>query len=137
MNCHEAQEKLLDSFERPFAPEEKSQLEAHISTCSECAQFAADHTRLDLRLREGIAAPQLGPWFRVGLRARIARRQREQWPDWLPDVAYFTGAGLAIMSCALLLPLPTVVVLKTGVLVAFVAYSLQTLLTSALGREAD
>lgn len=137
MNCHEAQEKLLDSFERPFAPEEKSQLEGHLSTCSECAQFAAEHTRLDLQLREGITAPHLGPWFRAGLRARIAREQREQWPDWLPDAAYFTGAALAIASCALLLPLPTAVVLKTGALAAFLAYSLQTLLASSLEREAD
>src|SRR5215472_8951906 len=132
MNCPEIQEKLLESFERLLVPEEKSRLEEHISKCPECARFAAEHARLDLLLREGIKAPHLGPGFRTGLRARMARQQREQWPEWLPDAAYLAGAGLAIGSCALLLPLPNSVVLKTGVLVAFVAYSLQTLLISLL-----
>src|SRR5215471_15518865 len=99
MNCRETQERLLESFDGLLSPLEKSQLEGHIAKCPECAGFAAEQGRLDLRLRETITASQLGPGFRAALRARIAREQREPWPDWLPDVAYLGGSGLAISTC--------------------------------------
>lgn len=137
MDCRETQERLLESFEGVLAPLEKSQLERHLSACPECAQFAALQRQLDLLLCKEIAAPQLSSGFRAGLQARIAREQREPWPDWLPDVAYFAGSALAIAACALLLPLPVPVVLGTGVLVAFLAYSLQTLLVSVLEQKTD
>jgi anti-sigma factor RsiW len=137
MNCRETQERLLEGFEGAVSPLEKSQLERHISECPECAQFAVLQSQLDLRLQEGIAAPQLSSGFRAGLQARIARQPREPWPDWLPDLAYLAGSGVAIGSCALLLPFPVPVVLGTGVLVAFLAYSLQTILVSALEQKTD
>lgn len=137
MDCREAQERVLESFDGALAPLEKSQLEKHIAECAECAQFAASQRQLDLRLREEIAAPQQSPGFRASLRARVARERREQWPDWLPDVAHLAGCAVAIASCALLLPLPIPVVLGTGVLVAFLTYSLQTLLVSVLEHKTD
>lgn len=138
MDCRQTQERLLESFEGSApSPLERSQLERHISECPECAQFAALQSQLDLRLQEEIAAPQLSSGFRAGLQARIARERREPWPDWLPDVAHLAGSGVAIASCALLLPLPVPVVLGAGVLVAFLTYSLQTLLVSALEERID
>ncbi len=137
MNCHETQERLLESFEGALSPLEKGQLERHLSECAECAQFAVLQSQLDLRLRERIAAPQLSSGFRAGLQARIARQPREPWPDWLPDVAHLIGSAVAIGSCALLLPVPVPVVLGTGIMVAFLTYSLQTLLVSALEQKAD
>ncbi len=137
MNCRETQERLLESFEGAVSPLEKSQLERHISECPECAQFAVLQSQLDLRLQEGIAAPQLNSGFRAGLQARIARQPREPWPDWLPDLAYLAGSGVAIGACALLLSFPVPVVLGTGVVVAFLAYSLQTILVSALEQKTD
>ena len=137
MDCHETQERLLESFEGALSPLEKGQLERHLSECAECARFAALQSQLDLGLRERIAAPQLSSGFRAGLQARIARQPREPWPDWLPDVAHLIGSAVAIGSCALLLPVPVPVVLGTGILVAFLTYSLQTLLVSALEQKAD
>jgi hypothetical protein len=137
MDCLGTQERLLESFEGLLAPLEKRQLEEHISQCPECAQFAVLQSHLDLRLCEGISPPQLSSGFRAGLQARIAREQRERWPDWLPDVAFLAGSGLAIASCAVLLPLPVPFVLETGVIVTFLAYSLQTLLVSALEHKMD
>jgi anti-sigma factor RsiW len=137
MDCRETQERLLETFEGTLSPMEKSQLEQHISECPECAQFAGLQSQLDLRLREEIAAPQLSSGFRPSLRARIARERRDPWPDWLPDLAHLAGSGVAIGLSALLLPLPVPVVLGTGVLVAFLAYSLQMLLVSALEQETD
>ena len=137
MDCRETQERLLESFESVLSPLEKGQLEQHVSECPECEQFAALQSQLDLLLHEGIAVPQLSSAFRAGLQARIAQERREPWPDWLPDVAHLAGSALAIGSCTLLLPLPVPVVLGTGVLVAFLAYSLQTLLVSALEQRIE
>src|SRR5215469_13481986 len=121
MDCRETQDRLLESFEGSLSPLKKSQLHEHVSKCPHCAHFAAEQRQLDLRLRETITAPELGPGFRAAVRSRIAREQREPWPDWLPDVAYLAGSGLAISTCALLLPLPLPVVLEMGVVVAFLA----------------
>jgi hypothetical protein len=137
MDCRETQERLLESFDGAVSPLEKSQLERHISECPGCAQFAVLQSQLDLRLHEAIAAPQLSSGFRVGLQARIAQQRREPWPDWLPDLAHLAGSAVAIGWCALLLPLPVPVVLGAGGLVAFLAYSLQTLLVSALEQKTD
>ena len=132
MDCQAMEERLLEGFDRALSPQEKEQLERHLSECQECAQFAASQSHLDLRLQEEIAPPQLSPSFRVGLQALIAQVRREPWPDWLPDVAHLAGSAVAIGSCVLLLPLPVPVVLGAGVLVALIAYSLQTLLVSSL-----
>ncbi len=137
MDCREAQERLLESFEAAVSPLAKSQLEQHLSECAECAQFAVLQSQLDFLLREEIAVPQLSPGFRAGLQERIARQRREPWPDWLPDVAHLAGSAVAIGLCALLLPLPAPVVLGTGILVAFLTYSLQTLLVSALEQRIE
>ena len=137
MNCREAQERILESFERPLAGEEKTQLDGHFSRCVDCTRFAAEQSRLDLRLREVFAPPRLGPGFRRGLRARISREQREHWPDWLPDLAYLAGSVPAVALCAILLPLPVSAVLEMGALVAFLAYLLQSLLVSALEPKTD
>jgi anti-sigma factor RsiW len=137
MVCRETQEILLESFEGSLSALEERQLQQHVSTCPDCASFAAEQRQLDLRLRKTITAPQLGPGFRAALRSRIAKEQREPWPDWLPDMAYLAGSGVAISTCALLLPLPAPVVLEMGVAVAFLAYALQTLLVSTLEQKSE
>jgi anti-sigma factor RsiW len=137
MDCRETQERLLESLEGWLSPLEQRHVQEHVSACPDCARFAAQQRQLDLRLRETITATQLGPSFRAALRSRIAREQREPWPDWLPDVAYLAGSGLAISTCALLLPVPVPVVLESGVALAFLAYALQTLLVSTLGQKSE
>lgn len=137
MNCREMQEKVLESSEHALSPLESNQLDGHLSQCAECTRFAVLQNQLDLRLHDGIPTPRLSPGFRMGLQARIARERRESWPDWLPDVAHLAGAGVAIGVCALLLPLPTPAMLETGALVAFVTYSLQTLVVSILEQKTD
>lgn len=137
MDCHDAQEKILESLESVLSPLVQEQLERHALECAECRKFAASQGQLDLQLREGIVRPQLSPTFRAGLEARIAREGRETWPDWLPDAACLAGSGVAIGSCAFLLPLPLSVELGTGALVAVLAYSLQTLVISALEPQIE
>ena len=134
MDCRETQERWLDSFEEAISPLEQSQLELHIAECPECARFAGLQGDLDLRLGAGIAAPRLSPAFRRSLQARIAAQRRDAWPDWLPAVAHGAGSAVAIALCALLLPLPVQIVAGAGVVFAFLAYALQTLIVSALER---
>jgi hypothetical protein len=137
MDCREVQERFLESFEGALSSPEKGELERHISDCADCRPFAILQRQLDLRLQQEIVAPQLSAAFRAGLQARIALERREPWPDWLPDVAHFAGSGVAVGFCALLLPLPVPIVLGTGVLMAFLTYSLQTLLVSALEQKTE
>lgn len=132
MDCYEMQEKILDGFDGALSPEEKEQLDRHLSECPRCVEFAALQSQLDVRLQEGIAPPQLRPSFRVGLHAQMAQVRLEPWPDWLPDVAHLAGSAVAIGWCALFLPLPVPVVLGVGALVALIAYSLQTLIVGTL-----
>lgn len=128
MDCYEMQERILEGFEGVLSSEGKERLDRHLSECPECAEFAALQSQLDVRLQEEIAPAQLSPSFRVGLHAQMAQVRREPWPEWLPDVAHLAGSVVAIGSCALLLPLPVPVVLGAGVLVALIAYALQTLI---------
>lgn len=135
MDCREVQERLLEDIgAADIGGEDSGSAASHLAQCPQCAQFAAEQSRLDSRLVDAIAAPALSRAFRANLRARIAREPREQWPDWLPDVAHWAGSGAAIALCAVLLPVPVPVVLGTGALLAVVAYSLQTLLVSVLER---
>lgn len=132
MDCYEIEERILEGFEGTLSSEEKEQLESHLSACPRCAQFAALQRELDVRLQEGIASPLLSPSFSVALHAKMAQMRPEPWPDWLPDVAHFAGSAVAIVSCALFLPLPVPVVLGVGTVVALVAYSLQTVIVGTL-----
>jgi hypothetical protein len=92
---------------------------------------------LTRQLQGGIVGAQFSSAFRARLQRRIAHKTSELWPDWLPDLAYLAGSGVAIGSCAFLLPLPLSVVLGTGSLVYVLAYSLQTLLISALEPQIE
>ena len=132
MDCYEMQERIFEGLEGTLPSDEKEQLERHLSACSRCAQFAAFHRQLDVRLQEETVPPQLSPSFRVVLHARMAQVRREPWPDWLPDVAHVGGSAIAIGSCALLLPLPVSVTLGVGTVAALIAYAFQTLIVGTL-----
>ena len=134
MDCHGIQERFLESLDA--GPPDAS-VQEHLAVCQDCARFAALQRQLELRLREHFTAPQLSAGFRPELRKRMAREKAERWPDWLPDAALAAGAGLAIPVCGLLLPMPLPTALGVGALAAFAAYTVQTLLISALERVTD
>jgi anti-sigma factor RsiW len=132
MDCQEAKEKLLESFDGALSPDDSRQLERHLIACPNCAEFGESLNSLDVQLKEAITAPRLGPGFRAALRARIDRQPRRLWAHWLPDVAYLAGSGAAILCCVFLLPFPASAVLWIGSLIAVTGYSFQTLLLSSL-----
>jgi hypothetical protein len=137
MDCREVQERLFEGMESTLSSLERTQLGGHISKCAECGPFAALQSELDLRLQQAILAPKLSPGFRAGLQRRITLHVREPWPDWLPDLAHLAGCAAALAACAVLLPFAVSIVLGAGGVIAFVTYSLQALLVSALEQKTE
>jgi anti-sigma factor RsiW len=131
MDCQDAKEKLLESYESVLSDDSQRQLERHLTACPNCAGLSALLNKIDVELKEAITAPRLSPGFRAALRARIDRQPRGLWTTWLPDVAYLAGSGAAILCCVLLLPFPASSVLWIGALIVTTGYSFQTLLLSS------
>jgi len=132
MNCQDAQEKLLESFDGALSPDDRCRLESHLVACSKCTEFSNLLNALDVGLKEAITAPRLSAGFRTALQAKIERHPRELWLDWLPDAAYVAGSMAAIVYCVFLLPLPVSAVLWIGTLIAATGYSFQALLLGSL-----
>lgn len=132
MDCRDAQQKLLESFESTLPADGKRDLERHLVACHDCAEFGELLNKIDVHLKEVITAPRLSPGFRAALRARIDRQPRGLWTHWLPDVAYLAGSGAALLCCILLLPFSASSVFWIGTVIAATGYSLQTLLVSSL-----
>ena len=132
MDCQDAKEKLLESFDDALSPDDSRQLERHLTACPKCAEFGELLNTLDIQLEEAIVAPRLSPGFRAALQTRIARQPRGLWTQWLPDVAYLAGSGAAILWCVVLLPVPASAVLWIGALTVAITYSFQALLFSSL-----
>jgi anti-sigma factor RsiW len=128
MRCPDIQETILESFEVRIAPDDREQVEGHLLTCDDCARFAAIQRKIDARLQEAFCAPALSPDFARTLGGRIKRYRREESITGLPDLVYFVGAAFAILSCAVLLPTSTSVVLPAGIFLALSGYVLEAIL---------
>jgi hypothetical protein len=132
MNCREAQEKILASFDGDVFQGDRDALDKHLSECATCSDFAISQSRLDLLLREQIIAPQLSASFRAAVRAKVALKHSDMLPAWLPDVAYVAGSVTGLALCAVLLPFAAPTVIAMGTSVAIAVYLLQTFLRTAL-----
>jgi len=132
MDCQDAKEKLLESFDGALSPDDRRRLESHLAACPECTEFNNSLHALDVRLKEAITSPRLSAGFRTALQAKMERHSHELWLDWLPDAAYVGGSVAAIVYCVFLLPFPASVVLWIGTLIAATGYSLQALLLGSL-----
>lgn len=137
MNCREAQEQILASFEGDVFPGQRDALDKHLSECATCSDFTALQSQLDLFLREQIVAPQLSARFRAAVRAKIASQHSDMLPAWLPDVAYVAGSVAGLALCAVLLPFAATTVIEMGASVAIVVYLLQTFLRTALQQSIE
>lgn len=132
MDCREAQETILESFEKALSSNKEQDLDLHLSVCADCAHFARLQNTLDCQLSAAISAPRLSPGFRAAVSRRISRQEQTLWPDWLPDLAYLAGSVVAIGLCALILPFPVAATMSTGAGLAIASYFLQTELAGSL-----
>jgi predicted anti-sigma-YlaC factor YlaD len=57
MDCHETQERLLETFEGDLSPLEKDQLDRHLAECAECARFAVYRVNLIFDCVKGSLLP--------------------------------------------------------------------------------
>jgi predicted anti-sigma-YlaC factor YlaD len=114
MDCHEAQELVLESLDAAVPAGTNPELVSHLAACSECRSFAEMQQALDLRLTASMPAPALPHAFRSELRRRIGRDPMRAWPEWLPDAVHFASCGAATLVCALALPYPGATTLAIG-----------------------
>ena len=126
MNCQETERLILDAIETPLSASERESVDEHCSHCSACAQFAAVQSELDHRLRRFITAPALTTDFRSLLTARIRQRPRPALHAWSLDVAYGTGAFVALIVSSIVLPFKPQTVLTLGIAICVAAYLLQS-----------
>jgi hypothetical protein len=119
MDCHQAQEAILEMFDGTPAD-----VDAHVAGCPECAAFLARQSALDRDLSGLLQSPPLRPNFREGLRARIRREPSRLRPHWLPDAVHLGSCAVATVACALLLPFGAGPVLAGGAAVTLASYVL-------------
>ena len=62
MECHEIQESILDALDGEPSPEQQRVIEAHVSSCAACAQFAARQLAIDVTLGSALAPPAVSTY---------------------------------------------------------------------------
>jgi len=137
MDCREAQETILESFDQAASSDKERDLDVHLSVCAGCGHFARVQRMIDCHLAAAISVPRLSPGFRVAVKARIRRQEQTLWPDWLPDLAHLAGSVVAIGLSAVVLPFPLVATVTTGAGLAVVSYFLQTELVGSLAEPEE
>jgi len=137
MNCKETEQLILDGFQTPFSAVVRESVAEHCSHCSACVQFAAVQSEVDQRLRRSITAPELNTDFRNLIMERIRRRPRATLPAWSPDVAYSTGALVAMIVSVMVLPFRPETVITLGVAICVGAYLLQSFIFVFANEPSD
>lgn len=120
MDCREAQEEILEMFDRTPSPD----VHDHLAACPACAAFLARQAALDRELSTALEPPALSAGFRASLRRRIADETQRMWPEWLPDAVHLGSCGVATAVCAALLPVGAGPVLGIGLTVTAGTYVL-------------
>ena len=116
MDCHRAQDAILDSLVEPVEAELQELVAAHIAGCRSCAAFAQVQRSLDRQLTATLVPPALSTGFRAELRTRVRKEVRTFWWDLLPDAVHFASFGLVGVVALVWLPLsaPVVLALAAG-----------------------
>ncbi len=125
MECHNAQEEILDACEAGVGSVGPV-VEAHLSGCPACARFAARQAAVDARLTKALVTPEMSPSFRGDLRRTLRRETGASWPDRLPDIVHFASCGVATVCCAFVLPFDAATTIGAGTTAALLTYILLT-----------
>jgi len=130
MNCHLAQELILDNSDQ-------RDLHAHLVNCPACAAFAAKQAALDAQLKAVLAPPNLGPGFRAELRRRIRRETPAAWTDSTPGIVQLLSCGAVTIASAVLLPFSSSVVFGAGAVATALSYVVLTVVQSVFEELDD
>ena len=131
MECHEIQESILDALDGEPSPEQQRVIEAHVSSCAACGQFARRQQILDVTLASALAPPAMTPMSRPALRARLRRDAVTARRDTLPDVVHFASFGLATLALAWTLPISPSIVASGGLTMALLSYVVLSMIRSS------
>lgn len=122
MDCHKAQEEILESFEVSGPPGIQRDVDAHLAGCLACARFAASQKTVDVRLSAMLTPPEMSSAFRSILLKRIRRERKRFRSNALPDVVHFASCAVATVFCAVLVPFDAAVVFGVGTIAALLTY---------------
>lgn len=131
MECHAIQESILDAIDGESSTEQRRVIEAHVSSCPACAQFAARQLAIDVALASALAPPAMTPMSRATLRARPRHDALTARRDTLPDVVHFASFGLATLALAWTLPISPSLVASGGVTMALLSYVVLSVIRSS------
>ena len=131
MECHEIQESILDALDGEPSPEQQRVIEAHVSSCAACAQFAARQLVIDVTLGSALAPPAMTPMSRPALRARLRHDAVTARRDTLPDFVHFASFGLATLALAWTLPVSPSIVVSVGLTMALLSYVVLSVIRSS------
>jgi predicted anti-sigma-YlaC factor YlaD len=135
MNCEQARQTILESFDGPIRAELHHAIDNHVATCEACRRFAEVQQMLDARLTEALPPAYLGARFRTSLRRKLAEPATPRWSESLPDVAHLGGCAAGIIVLLFLMPKYASTVLLDGAGVTAVTYFLQAVLRRLLERQ--
>jgi anti-sigma factor RsiW len=122
MDCQQLRERVLEALDEPRSAAIDAAVDAHASSCPDCARFIASQRALDDRLARAMRAPVLSPAFRSNLRSRMRRERARVWMDALPDIVHFASCAVATLVCAAVAPLATPTVFAGGAAIALSSY---------------
>ena len=131
MECHEIQESILDALDGASSTDERRVIEAHISSCAACAQFAARQLAIDVRLVSALVPPAMPPLSPSTVRARQRPDPVTARRDTLPDLVHFASFGLATLALAWTLPISPSIVASGGVTMALISYVVLSVIRSS------
>jgi hypothetical protein len=130
MNCQTIQEEILESFEEARPLSIQREIDVHLSSCAQCAAFAAAQNALHVRL-SAMPVPEMSAAFRSALRARIRRESPNPYFEMLPEIVHFGSWAVATIACALLLPLDASLIAGAGLAATATSYVLLTAVRSS------
>ncbi|MEO7190968.1 MAG: zf-HC2 domain-containing protein [Vicinamibacterales bacterium] len=131
MECHEIQESILDGLDREPSPDERHAIEAHVSICATCAEFARNQQVIDVRLASALAPPTMAPMSRAALRARVRHDAVTARREALPECVHFASFGVTTLTLAWILPVSPSIVVSGGLTVALLSYVVLSVIRSS------
>src|SRR5436305_4246275 len=135
MNCQQACQTVLESFDGPMVAELHLAMENHLATCEACRQFAEVQQAIDARLTEALPLLCLSAGFRGSLRRKLADDPvAPRWSESLPDIAHLAGCAFGIILLLLVMPKYSSTILMAGGGFTAITYFLQSVLRSSLQR---
>jgi hypothetical protein len=137
MDCTEAEQQILESFESPLSHVQHAQLVAHIANCPGCRRFHEFQQQIDRRLQTALQPAAASANWRASVRRTIRRDALSAWPDFLPDVAHLAGCGAGVAASFLLLPWHLRTILLAGAAFTVLTFFLQAILRSYVSRPPD